>query len=67
MSVAKTVEITAESPTSFEDAVRAGITRASQTIKNIRSAWVQDQNVKVEGDQITAFSVRMKVTFVLED
>jgi flavin-binding protein dodecin len=67
MSVAKIIEISAESPNSFEEAIQMGITRASITIKNIKSAWVKEQKVEVENGRVTAYRVDMKVTFVLED
>jgi dodecin len=66
MSVAKIIEISAESPNSFEDAIREGIKRASKTIKNIKSAWVEDQLVEVEDAKVVSFRVHMKVTFVLD-
>jgi dodecin len=67
MSVAKVTEITASSPKSFEDALRVGIARADKTLKNIRSAWIQEQKVTVEKGKITEYRVNMKVTFVLKD
>jgi flavin-binding protein dodecin len=67
MSVAKVTEITASSTKSFEDALRVGIARADKTLKNIRSAWIQEQKVKIERGKITEFRVNMKVTFVLKD
>ncbi|HPE61357.1 MAG TPA: dodecin family protein [Thiolinea sp.] len=67
MSVAKISEITASSSKSFDDAIKQGIKRANKTLKNISSAWVADQNVKVEDGKITEYQVRMKVTFILED
>jgi len=67
MSVAKIIEISAESPNSFEEAIQMGISRASVTIKNIKSAWVKEQKVTVENGRVTAYRVDMKVTFVLED
>ncbi len=66
MSVAKVVEITAASPKSFEDAIQAGITRASKTIEEIQGAWVKDQKVVVKNGKIAEFRVDMKVTFVLK-
>ena len=66
MSVAKIIEISAESPNSFEDAIREGIKRASKTIKNIKSAWVQDQLAEVKDNKVVSFRVHMKVTFVLD-
>lgn len=65
MAVAKVIEITAESHDSFEDAVRQGISKASETVSHIKSAWVKDQQVVVLDGEVTAFRVTMKVTFVL--
>ena len=67
MSVAKVTEIIASSPTSFDDAVAQGIKRASKTLKNVQSAWVQEQKVVVENDAVTEYRVNLKVTFVLKD
>ena len=65
MAVAKVTEITAQSTKSFEDALRIGIARAHKTLKNVKSAWIQEQKVKVERGKITEFRVNMKVTFIL--
>jgi flavin-binding protein dodecin len=67
MSVAKITEITSSSSKSFDDAVETGIARANKTLKNIKSAWVADHQVRVENGSISEYIVRMKVTFVLED
>ena len=67
MSVAKVTEIIASSPKSFDDAVDQGVARACKTLKDVRSAWVQDQNVSVEDGKITEYRVTLKVTFVLKD
>ncbi len=67
MSVARVTEITASSPKSFDDAIRTGIDRANQTLRNVRGAWVQEQQVIVSDGSISEFRVNMKVTFVLED
>jgi hypothetical protein len=67
MSVAKIIEISAESAKSFEDAVQIGISRASKTVKNIKSAWIKEQQVVVEKGKVTAYRVDMKVVFVLKD
>jgi flavin-binding protein dodecin len=66
MSVARITEISASSEKSFEDAVQQGIQRATATLRNVRSAWIKEQEVQVEGDRITAYKVIMKITFVLE-
>jgi dodecin len=66
MSVAKVIELTAVSPTSFDDAVRVGIEKSGESLRNIRGAWVSEQKVDVEGGKITAYRVTLRVTFVLD-
>ena len=67
MSVAKVTEITASSTKSFEDAIQAGITRASKTLDQVQGAWIQDHEVQVSDGKITEYRVRMKITFILKD
>jgi dodecin len=68
MSVARVTEIKASSTTSFEDAVQVGVARASKTLKNIKTAWIQNQEVIVgENGKISEYRVHLKVTFILED
>ena len=67
MSVAKVIEITAESTESFDDAVNKGIERTAGTVANIRSAWVKDQQVSVADGKVTMYRVNMKITFVVGD
>jgi dodecin len=68
-SVARVTEISSRSETSFEDAIKTGIQRASQTLRGLRSAWIKEQEVTLDpaSGQITGYEVIMKVTFVLED
>lgn len=65
MSIAKTVEISATSGKSFEDAIRRGIKKVADTVKNIEGAWVKEQKVVVKGDDVTEYRVTMKVTFLV--
>jgi len=67
MSVAKNIEITSTSPSSFEDAIEKGIARASQTIKNVRGAWIKEQKINVDNGKATEYQVMMILTFVLDD
>jgi dodecin len=67
MSIAKVTEITCSSDKSFEDAVRTGIKRAGKTLDNIKGAWIQEQSVVVDGNEVTEYRVNMKVSFVLKD
>ena len=63
MSVAKVIEISATSPGSFEAAVKAGIAKAGETVRDIRGVWVKE---RVEDGEVVEFRVDLKVTFVLE-
>jgi flavin-binding protein dodecin len=63
--VAKTVEISAGSKESFDDAVKQGIARASKTLEDIREVWVKEQKAIVENNQVSEYRVHMKVTFLL--
>lgn len=67
MSIARVTEISATSTKSFEDAMNSGIARATKTLRNVRSAWVKEQYIRVEGNNITEYQVNMMVTFVLDD
>ncbi len=67
MSVARNTEISSTSTQSFEDAIRQGLARATRTLRNVRSAWIKEQEVTLENDQIATFKVVMVVTFVLDD
>lgn len=66
MSVAKTSEITASSSKSFEDAIRKGISKMTETVKNIEGAWIKEQKVVVKDGEVDAYRVTMKVTFIVK-
>jgi flavin-binding protein dodecin len=65
MSVAKVIEITSSSKKSFEDAIRKGVKKTSETVKNIQGVWVKEQKCVVENGEITEFRVDMKLTFIV--
>ena len=66
MSVAKVVELSSTSTKSFEDAIQQGVSRAGQTVRNIRSAWIKEMRVNVDNNRVTEYQVNMQVTFVLD-
>jgi flavin-binding protein dodecin len=66
MSVARITEISATSRKSFEDAVKQGVKRASETLDGITSAWVADQEVAVKNGAVSEYRVRLKITFILK-
>jgi dodecin len=66
MSVAKVVEVSASSPTSFEDAVKNGIDKAGESLRGIKGAWISEEKVDVEDGKIVAYRVTLRISFVLE-
>jgi dodecin len=67
VSVARNTEISATSTESFVDAINKGVARATKTLRNVKGAWVKEQEVSIEGDRVTEYKVVMIVTFVLDD
>ncbi|HEX2739086.1 MAG TPA: dodecin family protein [Rubrobacter sp.] len=67
MTVARVTELSAVSETSFDDAIKQGVSRATSTLRGIEGAWIKDMNVLIEDGNITGYKVNIEVTFVLED
>ena len=65
-SVAKVIELIAESDKSWDDAAKNAIKEASKTIKNIRSIWMDNMSAEVKDNKIVSYRANVKVTFVLE-
>ena len=63
MAVMKTVEILSESSKSFEDAIENAVQRTSKTVKNIRSAYVNEMHTSIKDNKIDKFRVNVKITF----
>ena len=66
MAVAKVIEVSASSDTSFEDGIVQGIAKASETVRNIQGAWIKEQKVKIADGAITEYRVDLMITFVLD-
>ena len=66
-SVARITEISARSDTSFEDAISVGITRATESLRGVKGAWVKEQEVVIDDGKVIAYEVKLKVTFQLDD
>ena len=68
MSISRTTEIKSSSATSFDDAMKKGIARAQKTLKNVRGAWIENQEILLdEKGKITEYRVLMRITFILEE
>ena len=66
MAILKVIEVLSSSEISWEDATRKAIAQAGKSLKNIRSAQVQDQSAVVKKDDTLEFRVNLKITFELE-
>ena len=67
MSIARITEISSTSTTSFEDAIQSAVARATTTLRNVRSAWVKEQQIKIDNGSIVEYQVNLMITFVLDD
>ena len=67
MTIAKNIEISSTSKTSFEDAIQQGIERISKTVNNVEGAWIKEQKVGVTDGKISKYHVIMIVSFVIND
>ncbi len=67
MSIARITEISSTSTKSFEDAIQSGVARATKTIRNVRSAWVKEQQIRVDNGSIVEYQVNLMITFVLDE
>jgi len=68
MSISRMTEVKSSSTVSFDDAMKKGIARARKTLRNVKSAWIWNQEVLLDGKgKITEYRVQMKITFILED
>ena len=63
MAVMKVIEIMASSGESWEDAAKKAIAKAAESVKNIKSAWVQDQSVTVKDGKVDDYRVTLKISF----
>ncbi len=67
MTVAKVSEISSTSNESFDDAIRKGIERANKTLRNVKSAWIKEQYIRVDNGKILEYQINMAVTFIIDD
>ena len=66
MSVVKVIVLSASSKNSVEDAVKGGLDKFSETVKNILGAWVNEIKVVTNGDgSIQEWRVNMKISFIV--
>lgn len=67
MKVLKVVEVLANSDKSWEDAAKQAITKASKSVRGIRSINIKNLSATVENDTITQYRLNAKLSFEVED
>ena len=68
MSISRITEIKSSSAVSFDDAMKKGIARAQKTLKNVKSAWIWNQEILLDKKgKVSEYRVQMKITFILEE
>ena len=67
MSVYKIVEIVGTSPKSWEDATQKALATAAKTLAELRIAEVVRQDVTIESGKVTAFRVRLNLSFKYQE
>ena len=67
MSVSKVIELSSSSSKGIEDAVQKGLSKVLQTVKNVKSAWVNEIRA-ITGDDGTVIEwrVNMRINFIVE-
>jgi flavin-binding protein dodecin len=67
MSVAKVIEINASSSKGVEDAVKHGLSKAAESVKQIKGAWIKDIKVVTKDDgSVVEWRVNMRINFVVQ-
>jgi flavin-binding protein dodecin len=65
--VYKKIELTGSSTTGVEDAVNRAVSKASQTVRNLRWFEVTDIRGMIEGDAVGYWQITVKIGFTMED
>ncbi len=66
MSMLKVIEVLAESDKGFEDAAQNAVTKAAETVRNVKSVYIKEMNASVENGRITSYRVNAKISFLLD-
>jgi len=63
MAIMKSEQIMSESKKSFEDAIQVAVTRFSKTVRNLRSANVNNMSTVVDKGKVVMYRVNLQMTF----
>jgi flavin-binding protein dodecin len=65
-SVYKIVELVGSSPSSWEEAAKAAVEKAAESLRDLRVAEVKELDVKLEGGKIVAYRAKVRISFKVE-
>ena len=63
MGILKVIEVLSSSNKSWEDATEKAVEKASKSVDDIKSAFVQSQSVTVKDGKVDEYRVNVKITF----
>lgn len=66
-SVFKSIEMVGVSDKSFDDAARAAVKRAGETMRNLEWMEVVEQRGYITGGDIREYQVKLKIWFKLDE
>lgn len=66
MAIIKVIEVLAESEKSWDDAAEVAVKQASETVKNIKSIYIENMEAKVKNNRIVKYRINAKISFALE-
>lgn len=65
-SVYKVIELVGTSPESWEQAAKAAVERAAQTLRDLRVGEVVEQDLVIKEGKVEAYRTKVKVSFKFE-
>lgn len=65
-NVLKVIEVLAESPKSWEDAVTVAVMKASESVHGIRSVYIKEFEAQVDNNKVVNYRINAKVTFQVD-
>ena len=67
MAIAKVLELSSSSPKGIEATGEKSLQKGSQTVKNIKGAWVNEIKVSTgENGTVTEWRVNMRINFIVD-
>ena len=66
-SVYKVIELVGSSTDSWEKAAAAAVATAAKSLKDLRIAEVVEQDMQIEDGKVSAYRVKLKVSFKYQD